>query len=81
MKTMLKALGLVLGLALTVVYTPGNGLAKDKVFKVGVVAPLTGPSARAGQEHKGAISMAFEEVGNKIGDYNVELVRRPAGRW
>ena len=74
MKKLFKALGLVLGSALIIGIAAGQGLAKEKVFKVGVVAPLTGPSARAGQEHKGAVTMAFDEVGNKIGDYTVELV-------
>lgn len=55
------------------VLATGQGAAADK-FKLGVVAPLTGPSARAGQEHKGAVEMAFEEAGYKIGDYKVELV-------
>ncbi len=45
-----------------------------KTFKLGVVADLTGPAARTGVEQKQAIQMAFDEVGNKIGDYNVELV-------
>ncbi|HBV88566.1 ABC transporter substrate-binding protein [Desulfosporosinus sp.] len=46
----------------------------SKVLTVGVDLPLTGPSAKAGQEFKDTVTMAFDEVGNKIGDYNVKLV-------
>lgn len=45
-----------------------------KVLTVGVDLPLTGPSAKAGNEFKDTVTMAFEEVGNKIGDYQVKLV-------
>lgn len=45
-----------------------------KVVKVGVQGPFTGPASRVGDEFKGAIQMAFDEVGNKIGDYEVEFV-------
>ncbi len=53
---------------------PAESFAKQKTLRIGVVAPLTGPSARAGKEHKGACEMAFEDVGYKIGDYDVELI-------
>lgn len=46
----------------------------EKILKVGVDLPLTGPVARVGQEFKGACEMAFEEVDYKIGDYQVKLV-------
>ena len=45
-----------------------------KVLTVGVDLPLTGPGAKAGTEFKDAVTMAFEGVGNKIGDYEVKLV-------
>jgi branched-chain amino acid transport system substrate-binding protein len=45
-----------------------------KTLKVGVVAPFTGPSARVGEEFKGAVTMAFDKVGWKIGDYTIEPV-------
>ena len=45
-----------------------------KVLTVGVDLPLTGPSARTGEEFKDAVDMAFQEVGNKIGDYTVKPV-------
>lgn len=46
----------------------------EKVFKVGVVADITGVAARTGIEQKNAIQMYFDEIGNKIGDYKIELV-------
>lgn len=48
--------------------------AQEKVLTVGVDLPLTGPSARTGQEFKAAVDMAFTEVGYKIGDYKVKVV-------
>ncbi len=64
--------GLGLALALVVGLAPA-ALAADKVVKVGTIGPFTGPAARVGQEFKGAIEMAFDKVGWKIGDYKVEI--------
>ncbi len=52
---------------------PGTVLA-EKVLKIGCLAPLTGPSARTGGEIRDSAALAFEQHGNKIGDYKVELV-------
>lgn len=52
----------------------GSAAAGDKVFKLGILGPLTGPAAKSGNQMKDATTMAFEEVGNKIGDYDIELV-------
>lgn len=46
----------------------------EKVFKLGVDGPFTGPSARTGQEFQDAVKLAFDKVDYKIGDYKVELV-------
>jgi branched-chain amino acid transport system substrate-binding protein len=48
-------------------------IAEEKVLKVGVIGPFTGPSAATGQQSQNAIVMAFEKIG-KIGDYRIELV-------
>ncbi|MEL7563435.1 MAG: ABC transporter substrate-binding protein [Dehalobacterium sp.] len=53
--------------------TAAEGTA-DKVVKVGVIGPFTGPASRVGEEFKGAIEMALGQVDNKIGDYKVEFV-------
>lgn len=46
----------------------------EKVLKVGVLGPYTGESARTGEEFKGAVKMAFENIDYTIGDYTIELV-------
>lgn len=51
-----------------------DAVAADKVFRLGVLGPFTGPAAKSGNEMKDASTMAVDEVGNKIGDYAVELV-------
>ena len=45
--------------------------AADKVLKVGVMGPFTGPSAKAGQEFKDSVTMALEKIGGKVGDYKI----------
>jgi len=55
--------------------TAGNTNASgEKVVKVGMISPFTGPAARTGEEIKNATLMAFEEIGYKVGDYKVEFV-------
>ncbi|MBF0529151.1 MAG: ABC transporter substrate-binding protein [Deltaproteobacteria bacterium] len=49
-------------------------MAADKVFKLGILAPLTGPAGKPGTEMKNGATMAIEKAGNKIGDYKIELV-------
>ena len=46
----------------------------QKVFKLGVLGPYTGPGANVGSEFKNADMMAFEKIGYKIGDYKIELI-------
>lgn len=46
----------------------------DQVLKVGVLGPFTGPAARTGEEFRGAVEMAFANVDNRIGNYEVEFV-------
>ncbi|MFZ5945624.1 MAG: ABC transporter substrate-binding protein [Bacillota bacterium] len=47
---------------------------KSKTLTIGVDLPLTGPYSKVGIEFKNAAQMAFDEVGNKIGDYEVKLI-------
>lgn len=47
--------------------------AEDDVLKIAVPIPLTGESAKAGKELQDTITMAFEEVDNKVGSYTIEL--------
>ncbi len=46
----------------------------DGVFKLGVLGPFSGPSESTGNEFKGAVEMAFEEIDWQIEDYEIELV-------
>jgi branched-chain amino acid transport system substrate-binding protein len=48
--------------------------AGSKVLKVGVLAPFTGPSARVGEEFKGAVTMAFDLINWTVGDIKIEPV-------
>ena len=52
----------------------GSSIAADKVFKIGIMGPFTGPSAKTGDEFKGAVTLALEKIGYKIGDYKIEPV-------
>ncbi len=65
---------IVLAFLLTPAFEFANALAAEQVLKVGAIGPFTGPAARTGEELKGSAVMAFEKIGNKIGDYRVELV-------
>jgi len=53
---------------------PAEEEQEEETFKLGVLGPFSGPSARTGEEFKGAVQMAFEAIDYKIGHYNVELV-------
>jgi branched-chain amino acid transport system substrate-binding protein len=61
----------VLGLLVT---TCGPSAPEEKVFKLGIMGPFTGPAARTGEEIRNSYTMAFEAIDYKIGDYTIELV-------
>jgi len=48
--------------------------AAEEVFKLGVLGPFSGPSARTGDEFKAAVNMAFEGIDWTIGHYKIEPV-------
>jgi len=48
--------------------------SQEKVFKLGIDGPFTGPSARTGQEFQDAVKFAFDKINWKIGDYKIEPV-------
>lgn len=52
----------------------GDQGGKEKILKVGVLGPYTGPASRVGEEFKNAATMAFETVNYKIGDYKIQPV-------
>jgi branched-chain amino acid transport system substrate-binding protein len=47
---------------------------EEKVLKIGVQAPFTGPNARVGEEYKGHVTMAFDAIDWKVGPYKIEPV-------
>ncbi|MHB8072359.1 ABC transporter substrate-binding protein [Desulfosporosinus fructosivorans] len=53
--------------------TPAASAAPNSVIKIGIIAPLTGPAARTGQEFKDSINMAFGEINNKVGEHPIEF--------
>ena len=65
---------LVITLTCFMLVIPGGALAEDKVFKLGIMAPLTGPAGKTGNEIKNGAVMALEKAGLKVGDYKLELV-------
>ncbi|WP_373500074.1 ABC transporter substrate-binding protein [Desulfococcus sp.] len=48
--------------------------AAEKILKVGVLGPFTGPSAKNGAEFKASVEMAMDKIDYKVGDYKIELV-------
>jgi len=69
-----KLLFAILVICLLTAFSAVNGMAADKVLKLGGMGPFTGPSSRSGAEFKAALKLAFEKIDYKIGDYKVELV-------
>jgi branched-chain amino acid transport system substrate-binding protein len=47
---------------------------QPKSLVVGVLAPFTGPSARVGEEFKGAVTMAFDKINWEVCGYTIEPV-------
>ncbi|MEA3352135.1 MAG: ABC transporter substrate-binding protein [Chloroflexota bacterium] len=47
---------------------------EEQVFKLGILGPFSGPSARTGDEFKQSTNMALEAIGWQIGPYTIEPV-------
>ncbi len=81
-RRLISTIGLLTIVALVAAACGGGGTAVpeatsapiEKVLKIGVEGPFTGPSARVGEEFKGSTQMAFEAINYKVGDYKIELV-------
>lgn len=48
--------------------------ATSEVFKLGILGPFSGPSARTGDEFKGSVNMAFDAINWQICQYKIEPV-------
>ncbi len=59
--------------AFTLSLFAGSALAADKVLKIGVIFPLTGPVATAGQRCVAAVETAAEVINNAHPEFNVPL--------
>ncbi len=57
----------------TLLFSLVSGSVFAKTLTVGVIAPLTGPTARSGVEFKHTTEMTFEKIDYKIGDYDIKL--------
>jgi branched-chain amino acid transport system substrate-binding protein len=64
----------LLGAACAPAAAPTPTPVPEKILKIGVMGPFTGPVARTGEELKNAAVMAFEEINYKVGPYKIELV-------
>jgi branched-chain amino acid transport system substrate-binding protein len=53
---------------------PAEPVEATETLKLGVLGPFSGPTARTGDEFKGAVQTAFEAIDYQIGPYKVELV-------
>jgi branched-chain amino acid transport system substrate-binding protein len=51
-----------------------TAMAADKVLKVGVLGPFTGPAAKNGAEFKASVEMALDKINYTVGDYKLEIV-------
>ncbi len=49
-------------------------MEEEQVFKLGILGPFSGPSARTGEEFRGSATMAFEAIDWQIGNYTIEPV-------
>jgi len=63
----------VMALLAIALYAPHLS-AQEKILKVGIVAPFTGPQAYLGSEFRVSAEMALEGINYKIGDYKLEVV-------
>ena len=54
--------------------TPEEAAEGEEVFKLGILGPFSGPSARTGEEFKASATTALEEIDFQIGKYKIEPV-------
>lgn len=69
-----RSIVVLLVVAFSVLLCTAPGGAEEKVFKLGILGPFSGPSARTGEEFKGSATMAFDAINWQIGEYKIEPV-------
>jgi branched-chain amino acid transport system substrate-binding protein len=65
---------IITALAVICMFFGSPAIAAEKVLKIGILGPFTGPAAKTGEEFKGSVTMALEKINYKIGDYKIEPV-------
>ena len=61
-------------LAAAVAALPFTAQAQGEPLKIGVILPMTGPSASTGKQIDGAIKLWLQQTGGKIGNRKVEVL-------
>lgn len=69
-----KKINVCVAIAVSLMLIFSTGALAETAFKLGVMGPFTGPSAKTGDEFKAAVKTAMEQISYKIGDYKIELV-------
>jgi branched-chain amino acid transport system substrate-binding protein len=70
-----KKFQLIVACIMAVLFFAGGQVsAADKLLKVGVLGPFTGPSAQNGKEFKASVEMAMDAIDYTVGDYKIEVV-------
>ena len=69
-----KRVSVCVAIAVSLMFIFTTGALAATTFKLGVLGPFTGPSAKTGAEFKGSVKMAMENIDYTIGDYKIELV-------
>ena len=70
-RSLLKALALT-----SLAVAAGQALAQDGTFKIGVLAPMTGPFASTGKQMEAGIKLYLAQNGNSFGGKKVEVILR-----
>ena len=68
-----RFLTIIIAVAFLISFAAMNAGA-EKVLKVGLMGPFTGPAAESGNSIKNSLLMKLEEAGNKVGDYKLEFI-------
>ena len=66
-------LGALSGVALATAL-PGAAIAQDNVFKIGLIAPLTGPFASTGKQIEAAARLYMAQNGDTVAGRKVQLI-------
>jgi branched-chain amino acid transport system substrate-binding protein len=52
---------------------------KDDTFRIGMVAPMTGPFASTGKQMEAAVKLYMQQNGDRVGNKKIELILRDDG--